>query len=159
MASILILEKNPASRQAIAEALQAQGLEKSCTFAEKPQAASPCLWIGAAGEEAPETVRENDRFIKPVRIGALLDRVHYHLNAGARTGAPVIPIGAYDLDTLSNDLRQRESGVLVRLTEKERHILEFLARRKNKTVERRALLDEVWGYADGVETHTLETHI
>jgi DNA-binding response OmpR family regulator len=52
----------------------------------------------------------------------------------------------------------------IRLTEKERDILLCLLAAKAQgegggAVERRALLDRVWGYAETVETHTLETHI
>ena len=47
----------------------------------------------------------------------------------------------------------------VRLTEKETDILMFLYSFANQTVSKKQLLDEVWGYKDGVTTHTLETHL
>jgi DNA-binding response OmpR family regulator len=47
----------------------------------------------------------------------------------------------------------------VRLTEKETAILKYLYRSGHKVVSRGVLLDEVWGYNAGVNTHTLETHI
>ena len=53
----------------------------------------------------------------------------------------------------------REGREAVQLTEKERDLLLALHRRGGAIVTRRELLDEVWGYGDGIETHTLETHI
>lgn len=50
-------------------------------------------------------------------------------------------------------------GQQTRLTEKERDILLVLLDAGGAVVLRRELLDSVWGYASGVETHTLETHI
>ena len=47
----------------------------------------------------------------------------------------------------------------VRLTEKETDILMFLYSFANQTVSKKQLLKEVWGYKDGVTTHTLETHL
>lgn len=47
----------------------------------------------------------------------------------------------------------------VRLTEKETDILMFLYSFANQTVSKKQLLNEVWGYKDGVTTHTLETHL
>ncbi len=52
-----------------------------------------------------------------------------------------------------------EDGEAVRLTDKEVGILACLAQAKGAAVGRQELLDRVWSYAEGVETHTLETHI
>ncbi len=53
----------------------------------------------------------------------------------------------------------RPDGSIIRLTEKETAILVHLKAAPNQTLSRQSLLDKVWSYADGVETHTLETHI
>ena len=45
------------------------------------------------------------------------------------------------------------------LTEKESDILNYLCRAGGKTVKREKLLQDVWGYKSGIDTHTLETHI
>lgn len=38
-------------------------------------------------------------------------------------------------------------------------MLRILHEHTDRSVSREVLLDRVWGYVDGVETHTLETHI
>ena len=52
-----------------------------------------------------------------------------------------------------------DGGGTIRLTDKEVHILSFLAVQEGASVLRETLLEEVWGYARSVETHTLETHL
>ena len=47
----------------------------------------------------------------------------------------------------------------IRLTEKETDILLFLYYSVNKVVSKEYLLHKVWGYSNGVNTHTLETHL
>jgi DNA-binding response OmpR family regulator len=47
----------------------------------------------------------------------------------------------------------------IRLTEKETGILLFLYNSANQIVSKETLLNEVWGYSEGVTTHTLETHL
>lgn len=68
----------------------------------------------------------------------------------------VIPIGPYLLKPYDY-LLVSEGEDLIRLTEKETAILVCLS--SGKTLSRQELLNAVWAYVDGVETHTLETHI
>ena len=51
------------------------------------------------------------------------------------------------------------SNLEIRLTEKETDILLFLYYSVNKVVSKDILLHKVWGYGNGVNTHTLETHL
>ena len=51
------------------------------------------------------------------------------------------------------------SNLEIRLTEKETDILLFLYYSVNKVVSKEILLHKVWGYSNGVNTHTLETHL
>ena len=51
------------------------------------------------------------------------------------------------------------SNLEIRLTEKETDILLFLYNSANKVISKEILLHKVWGYSDGVTTHTLETHL
>ncbi|PJB72551.1 MAG: DNA-binding response regulator, partial [Alphaproteobacteria bacterium CG_4_9_14_3_um_filter_47_13] len=45
------------------------------------------------------------------------------------------------------------------LTEKECALLLRLHEQRGDVVDRSTLLNDIWGYKDGIETHTLETHI
>ena len=47
----------------------------------------------------------------------------------------------------------------IRLTEKETGILLFLYESANQIISKETLLNKVWGYSEGVTTHTLETHL
>ena len=51
------------------------------------------------------------------------------------------------------------SNLEIRLTEKETDILLFLYYSVNKVISKEYLLNKVWGYSNGVNTHTLETHL
>ena len=51
------------------------------------------------------------------------------------------------------------SSLEIRLTEKETDILLFLYNSANKVISKDILLHKVWGYGNGVTTHTLETHL
>lgn len=71
---------------------------------------------------------------------------------------PILEIGGHRIDTREN-LWLRAEEAPVRLTEKELAILALLKARAPATVSRQEMLEKVWDYVDGVETHTLETHI
>lgn len=90
-----------------------------------------------------------------MRLGAVLDMMSKgppHLSA-----EDSIPIGEFIFFPVESVLKRGDS--LQRLTEKERDILLCLLRARDAIVGRDDMLRSVWGYAEGVETHTLETHI
>ena len=47
----------------------------------------------------------------------------------------------------------------LRFTEKEGQILTCLVENTNPYISKKDLLNKVWSYGDGIDTHTLETHI
>lgn len=103
---------------------------------------------------------------RPVRLATLaavlrdlLDRTSYREDTtGATTGRTDFALGPYQCDPASRTLTDRTSGHIIRLTEKEAAILACL-RDATAPVSRDDLLSRVWGYANGVASHTLETHI
>ena len=56
-------------------------------------------------------------------------------------------------------LFETDSERMQALTEKETTILKFLYLAFPDDVSKAQILSEVWGFQDGVSTHTLETHI
>mgnify|MGYP003394400406 CR=1 FL=1 len=95
------------------------------------------------------------RYTLPFRLGRVID----DLRRGEGSDK-IISLGArWVLIPALAALRCSETGEEFRLTEKERDILVLLDKHRGQGVERKTLLDTIWGYAEGVETHTLETHI
>ncbi len=74
----------------------------------------------------------------------------------ALTAPRELALGSATLDTATRDFTQ--NGATVSLTEKEAAILVYLSRRDTPAT-RDDLLRDVWQYANGVDTHTIETHI
>lgn len=158
MTKIVILDADPFSQEVLRRLLARAGLSGVCAVcAAADEASKADIYLSVGEVNGAVDILENDRFERPLRAGILLERVQRHLANG--DGQADIAIGPYRLDTVSSVLIEVKSGRSIRLTDKEKHILVFLAGQGGEVVERRALLDEVWGYASTVETHTLETHI
>ncbi len=164
---LVIVETDPAAREVLRAALESEKLPVAwevsgdAAAARKKNENAVVLWCGPK-DRAPGDIRirENDYFAKPMRLGALLDRVRFHAQAAHAGGMPdTIRFGDYVLDLASGEWSDPESGVKTRLTDKEKRVLMLLHAAQGKLVERQVLLDKVWGYADTLETHTLETHI
>ena len=100
----------------------------------------------------------NDYVAKPFKFGVLMARIRAHLRQHEHSDHATFRIGAYVFRPSSKMLVGEDSRK-VRLTEKETAILKYLYRAGPEVVGRDVLLHEVWGYSDGVTTHTLETHI
>lgn len=99
-----------------------------------------------------------DYVTKPFRFALLLARIRAHLRQHANSEDAMFRIGPYNFKPAAKTLL-RSDGRKIRLTEKETAILRFLLRAGDQTVTREMLLQNVWGYNDGVTTHTLETHV
>ena len=95
----------------------------------------------------------------PLRLGELNDRVLYMLSGRDRFAREdAVVFGTFIL-TPDDSILEDDEGRNVRVTDKERMILMALAAATDKKLDRRELLQQVWGYADTAETHTLETHL
>lgn len=93
----------------------------------------------------------------PVRAEELIEHIQRIMRLHG--AVPLrLDIAGHTLDTREN-LWIGKGESPIRLTEKEVAILCCLMKSKGSSVSRQSLLDAVWAYADGVETHTLETHI
>ncbi|RZO32248.1 MAG: response regulator transcription factor [Rhodospirillaceae bacterium] len=101
----------------------------------------------------------NDYITKPFRFNVFMARVRAQLRTHEQSDDAVFTVGPYAFLPAAKMLTNNETDRKIRLTEKETAILKFLYRAGGKVVSRDTLLDEVWGYNAGVNTHTLETHV
>jgi len=110
-------------------------------------------------KDVPEA--ENSSVIMPshpIRVGALLDRIFGVLYPRDSDETIDLGGGRY-IDVRLSVYYASVDADPVRLTEKEIALLVILAEKRGGAVSRDQLLDDVWQYVEGVETHTLETHI
>jgi len=101
----------------------------------------------------------NEYLMKPVRLGGLVERINLLLTPDIGGTIGPYSIGPLNFEPLKNIIEHKITGASVRLTEKEKLILETLYHAKTKSVSRDSLLKCVWGYQVAISTHTLETHI
>lgn len=98
----------------------------------------------------------------PLRLGAVIDQVRYLLSnrtkLSGRASGPVT-FGVFVLQPDESQLVHTPSGEVIRLTDKERLFLLTLFEAPGMSMDRKGLLEAVWGYAATAETHTLETHL
>jgi DNA-binding response OmpR family regulator len=123
----------------------------------------PVIMLTGADSEA-DVVRgldsgANDYVAKPFRLPELLARVRAQLRVFDTSEDAVYRIGPYMFHPSMRLLQEPVRNRKLRLTDKESAILKYLYRTGGKAVPRQVLLNEVWGYSNGVSTHTLETHI
>ena len=103
----------------------------------------------------PDMAGVLDGFGTRPRLGQIFD--HYHPARQKRGRDDIFAVGPYRF--LPADYALIHGDKDIRLTEKEAEILSALLHAPAKTIDRKTMLDQIWGYASGVETHTLETHI
>jgi len=134
-----------------------------CRMMRKAKIQVPIIMLTANDSDADMILGldagANDYVTKPFKFGILLARIRAHLRQHAISEDASFAIGPYIFKPGEKTLNHKESGELIRLTEKETAILKYLKRSDGAPISRDVLLDEVWGYNAGVTTHTLETHI
>jgi DNA-binding response OmpR family regulator len=101
----------------------------------------------------------NDYMVKPFRLAELTARLRAQIRAHETSEDAVLVIGPYHFRPGSRSLHDPLENRRIRLTDKEASVLKYLYRSGGKPVGRQTLLREVWGYAKGASTHTVETHI
>ena len=125
---------------------------------------TPVLIMTARGTE-DEKLRgfrlgADDYVVKPCGLREILARVRALLRrSGSSTGERDIQFRLGDLavDLAARTVHRGDDIVLLR--PKEFDLLAALIRHRGRVVSRDELLAEVWGYAAGTESRTVETHL
>lgn len=122
----------------------------------RAQQGAPCLLLVTPGTDQA-TGEGEERLARPFRLALLLTRLRALLARAAAARPAPVPLGPFQFDSAGRQLLSGRRRI--RLTDKEVAILDYLRRQPAGRADRETLLAAVWGYADGVTTHTLETHI
>jgi two-component system phosphate regulon response regulator PhoB len=123
----------------------------------------PIVMLTARGEEVDRIVGlelgADDYISKPfsprevvLRVKAVLRRFQQEESA-----AELIELGGIELDISAHQLRVR--GREVPLTATEFRLLRLLLERCGRVQTRAQLLSDVWGYAEDIDSRTVDTHI
>lgn len=115
----------------------------------------------AAAHHLPIVARVDDTILPPgapLRLGLLLD---WALARAAALAAvpPEIRLATGVLDLRAGVFIPEKGGVPIRLTGREQDVLTALFQAPDRHMTRAQILEGVWNYVTGVETHTLETHM
>ena len=164
LAEIWVIDADSVSRGAIGAFVEAHETYKDICKICDPDAFqahddSTVIVLGEIPQKLK--VKASIELSKPVRIGALFDGIEKILKKRGRSlDIQEVDLGPWQLDPVHNVLqRGKNKKQTVRLTDKEKDILLLLHQNKGQPVSREDMLKTVWGFVDGVETHTLETHI
>ncbi|KXK62545.1 two-component system response regulator [Micromonospora rosaria] len=132
----------------------------------------PVLMLTARDDETDLlvglAVGADDYLTKPFSMRELAARVHVLLRRVERAAAvtdptgrpgsgPVIRLG--DVEISPDERRVHRGGVQVHLTPTEFDLLIHLAKRPRTVLPRERLLAEVWGWAAGAGTRTVDSHV
>jgi len=124
--------------------------------------AAPVLLLTALGTEEEKLrgfgLGADDYVVKPVGLRELLARVRALLRrAGAAATPNVARVGDLAIDLAARTVKRGAEELVLR--PKEFDLLAALVRHRGRVVSRAELLREVWGYAPGAESRTVETHL
>jgi len=127
----------------------------------------PIMMLTARGEEVDRIVGlelgADDYISKPfsprevvLRAKAVLRRMGPGDEAG-EDASPILSVGGIELDEAAH--RVRVGGEEATLTATEFRLLKVMMERRGRVQTRGQLLTDVWGYADDVDSRTVDTHI
>jgi two-component system response regulator QseB len=99
----------------------------------------------------------DDYLIKPVDLDELTARLRALIRRAGGQAAPILKVGAVELDPASRVAQLRATPL--ELTAKELAVLELLMRNAGRIVSRNQLESALYGWDEGVESNAIEVYI
>jgi DNA-binding response OmpR family regulator len=97
----------------------------------------------------------NDYIAKPFEIEELLARIKARLHQS--NSQVLLKVADLQLDT--KKIQVTRSGKLIKLTQTEFLLLEYLMRNRDRVLSREVILDRVWSYTSDVETRVVDVYV
>ncbi|MBE6451729.1 MAG: response regulator transcription factor [Alphaproteobacteria bacterium] len=133
-------------------------LEQISSYAVKYSHA-PIFVLLKKGSEMPEQKNLIKYVQKPFCLAKFINQLNSAINLAAGTQSGKLQFNQYELSPTGKEILNFRNNEVIKLTEKEVSILQYLYKIKDRIVSKAELLQEVWGYNPDVTTHTIETHI
>lgn len=137
-----------------------------CKTVRKKGIATPIILLTAKGEEIDKVLGlelgADDYVTKPFSIRELLARIKAVLRRGENfsasdAGGKQITLGKIQVNFQSYTAMEDKKSI--QMSHKEFDVLFYLWKKRNQTVSRDELLNEVWGYEENPTTRTVDNFI
>jgi len=134
--------------------------ELASYFAAKlqQQKPAPLLLVLGGVPASLDAFGVTESFSRPVRLGYLLTRLQFYQRMLQQSPDKTFELGPWVFAPRARTLVQKGGEEVVKLTDKEAALLEYLCA-ASAPVPREEILAAIWGYDTTIDTHTLETHI
>ena len=119
-----------------------------------------CIFLVNESNQASSNLKISSEVINiniPFKMSDIYQRIENYLMQIDINSKRIIKYGNFTYDPSTRKLMNQ--SMFLRLTEKESQIFTCLMENTNLYITKKDLLNKVWSYGDGIDTHTLETHI
>lgn len=134
-------------------------IEDDLDLVKRAQEKSPSKPILLMAREMPQDDEDVYFLKKPFTVAALCKKIDFILSVLQKGLILAFDTPLFRFDGAMKTLTTKKTGTEIRLTQKEAEIIQYLYEHADRLVTRDELLSDIFGYREGVETHTLETHI
>ena len=97
--------------------------------------------------------------VKPFKLKQLIDIIKDFFISYETQQTNIIITNNLIFRPETKKLLNKSNTIIINLTEKESSLLNFILENRQKILKKDEILINVWGISEGINTHTLETHV